>query len=172
MGKLRYTEAAMAGMLGIVLIQGFHEIEHITQVVQRYLLGIPTGAGVLGTWLDVEPVHIVYNSAFLLLIGLVFWQGRFWPRRREMPLAFGLMTFGLMFQGYHLVEHVFKIVQFIETGKNGTPGILGHFFNLVWLHFWFNSIVYSVMAGVFFTAGFPKALWAWVKPQRQTEALA
>lgn len=172
MVKMRYTEAAMAGMLGIVLIQGFHEIEHITQVVQRYLLGIPKGAGVLGTWLDVEPVHIVYNSAFLLLIGLVYWQGRFWRRRREMPFAFGLMTFGLMFQGYHLVEHVFKIVQFIETGKNGTPGILGHFFNLVWLHFWFNSIVYSVMAGVFFTAGFPKALWEWVKPRRQTEALA
>ncbi len=162
----------MAGMLGIVLVQGFHEVEHVTQVVQRYMLDIPKGAGVLGTWLDVEPVHVGYNAAFLLLIGLVYWQGRFWQNRREVPLAFGLMTFGLLFQSYHFVEHLFKIAQFIESGKNGTPGILGNHFNLVWLHFSFNTIVYSVMAGAFFAGGFPKAMWQWLRPRQQAGALA
>ena len=33
MMKLRYTEAALAGMLGIMLVQGFHEAEHIVQVI-------------------------------------------------------------------------------------------------------------------------------------------
>jgi hypothetical protein len=159
-------------MLGIVLVQGFHEIEHIVQVIQRFVLDNPKGAGVLGTWLDVEPVHIGYNAAFLALIGLVYWQGQFWRQRGSRPVAFYLMTFALLFQSYHFVEHLFKIVQFIDTGKNGTPGILGHVFNLVWLHFWFNTIVYSVMFAAFLAGGFPKAIMEWLRPRRRTVAAA
>jgi hypothetical protein len=154
-------------MAGVIVVQGFHEIEHIMQVIQRSLLDNPQGAGVLGSWLDVEPVHVGYNAAFLLLIGLIYWQGLFWRERRVQPLAFWLMTFALLFQSYHFVEHIFKIAQFIETGRNGTPGILGSHFNVVWLHFGFNTIVYSVMVAAFFAGGFPKAVAEWLRPQRR-----
>ena len=134
---------AIAGMVGILLVQGFHEIEHIVQVLQRTVLDNPKGAGVLGSWLDIEPVHLAYNVLFLALLALVYVQGRFWQSRRTERVAFGFMTFSVLFQGYHLVEHLFKIAQFVESGMNGTPGILGHVFNLVWLHFAFNTIVFS-----------------------------
>jgi hypothetical protein len=139
----RRLPVAVAGMAGILLVQGFHEIEHIVQVLQRSVFENPKGAGVLGSWLDIEPVHVAYNVLFLALLALVYVQGRFWQCRRNERFAFGFMTFSVLFQGYHLVEHIFKIVQFAESGINGTPGILGHLFNLVWLHFAFNTIVFS-----------------------------
>lgn len=134
----------------MILLQGFHELEHIVQVFQRFVFDNPKGAGILGTWLDIEPVHLAYNSAFLLLIALSFWLGHFRPR----SLTFCLMSFVLLFQGYHVTEHVFKIFQFLASGMNGTPGILGHHFNLVWLHFTYNTIVYIPVLLVFFLSGF------------------
>jgi len=144
------SRLAAISFLGMVLLQGVHEIEHITQVFQRFVFDNPKGAGILGTWLDIEPVHLAYNSAFLLLIALSFWLGHF--RTRSLP--FWLMSFALLFQGYHATEHVFKILQFLETAMNGTPGILGHFFNLVWLHFTYNTIVYIPILLAFFLGGF------------------
>ena len=166
MMKLRYTEAALAGMLGIMLVQGFHEIEHIVQVFQRFTFDNPKGAGILGTWIDIEPVHLAYNAGFLLLLGLAYWQAGFLGKRREQPVLFGLMTFAILFQSYHLVEHLFKIAQFIETGKNGTPGILGNTFNLVWLHFTYNTIVYSAFVAAFFVGGFHREAIGLLRPRK------
>lgn len=147
--------------LGIILLQGFHEIEHITQVFQRFVFDNPKGAGILGTWVDIEPVHVGYNGAFLLLIALAFWVGGFLRSlARRHPLTFGLMTFALLFETYHFVEHIFKLVQFIDTGMNGTPGILGHFFNLVWLHFTYNTIAYIPLVVVFFMDGYYRSAMA------------
>ena len=137
--------------LGTVFLQGFHELEHVVQVLQRFVFHNPKGAGILGTWLDIEPVHLVYNGSFLLLIILCFWVGQFHQRSASRhPLTFWLMSFALLFQSYHFVEHIFKIVQFIDSGMNGTPGILGHSFNLVWLHFTYNTVVYLPLLAVFF----------------------
>ena len=141
--------------LGVVLVQGFHEIEHVTQVLQRFTFHIPKGAGILGTWLDIEPVHLVYNGAFLLLVAFTFFLGGFASREhRPRPLVFWLMTFVLVFQTYHVVEHIFKIAQFIETGTNGTPGLLGHYFNIVWLHFTYNTIEYVPLVAAFILGGY------------------
>jgi hypothetical protein len=153
-------------MLGILLIQGFHEVEHITQVLQRTVFDIPKGAGILGTWLDIEPVHVGYNALFLVLLGVVYVQGRFWETRRSQPLVFGLMTFSVLFQGYHFVEHMFKIVQFADTGMNGTPGILGHVFNLVWLHFAFNTIVFTSFAAAFVAGRWDRDVMALLRVRR------
>lgn len=45
---------ALTVFLALVLVQGFHELEHIVQVVQHFALGIPSAstavaAGELGT---------------------------------------------------------------------------------------------------------------------------
>src|SRR4029453_17507607 len=54
--------------LGILGIQGFHLLEHVVQVVQRYSLGIANGNGLVGSVADTEPVHLVYNAAYFGLL--------------------------------------------------------------------------------------------------------
>jgi hypothetical protein len=149
------SSSAALAFLALVVVQGFHELEHIVQVLQRFVLHNPKGAGILGSWLDIEPVHLGYNLGFLLLVGSTYYLGRFHRREtRPQPTVFWLMTFVLAFQTYHVTEHLFKIAQFIQTGMNGTPGILGNVFNLVWLHFTYNTIEYVPVLAAYFVGGF------------------
>ncbi len=148
--------ALAVAFLGLLLVQGWHEVEHVVQVLQRFVFSIPTGSGVLGQTFDVEPLHLAYNLAFFCLILLVYrLSGTLRPGlwQRGM-IAWWLLTIVVAFQGYHVVEHLFKVAQFINTGKNGTPGILGNFFNLVWLHFTFNTVEYLLLVAAFWLGGF------------------
>lgn len=61
------SSPALAAFLALVLVQGFHEIEHLVQVAQRMALGIPDGNGVLGSVIDIEPLHFGYNTIYLTL---------------------------------------------------------------------------------------------------------
>lgn len=152
------THRAALWFLGLLLFQGGHELEHVVQVIQRYVLGNPKGAGILGSWINIEPVHLTYNGLFLAFIALCFWQGRLLGNLiQHHPVAFWLMTFALLFETYHFVEHIVKMAQFLETGINGTPGILGHFVNIVWLHFTYNTIAYVPLLAVFFMDGYHKS---------------
>ena len=153
--KLRADTVALL-FLEMMLLQGFHEIEHIVQVIQRSVLGIGSGAGVLGSAFDVEPVHLIYNLAFLLLLGAVFYGCR--RDRSVIParpaLVMGLLTVSFVFQGFHTVEHVVKMVQFFQTGMNGTPGIVGHWIPVVFLHLGYNTGLYVPVVLAFFLGGF------------------
>lgn len=164
-GTALHPLRASLAFLFLVALQGMHEMEHVVQVIQRYVLGNPKGAGILGTWVDVEPVHFAYNVAFLSLILLAYFMGgfyKYWNSRRLIPMiAFWFMSFALVFEAYHMVEHIFKIVQFIESGRNGTPGILGHFVNLVWLHFSYNTIAFVPLMVVFFIDGYYRSIRAY-----------
>lgn len=169
--RRKTTEPAAFAFLAVVLLQGFHELEHVVQVVQRFVFGNPSGAGIVGTWIDIEPVHLVYNGVFLALIGLCFLAGRFTsPLVRHHPAAFGLMAFALASESYHFIEHIFKMAQFIQTGVNGTPGILGHLFNLVLLHFFYNTVAYVPLVAVFILDGYPRGAVAALRPYRAVRA--
>lgn len=165
MARRRLTQTAraptrLAGLVfwGIVLLQGFHELEHVVQVFQRFVFNDPKGAGILGSWIDIEPVHLAYNAGFLFLLATIYTlSGALSQEGRPRPLVFWLMTFALVFQSYHFIEHTFKIAQFLESGMNGTPGILGNFFNIVWLHFFYNTVVYVPAVLAFFLGGFHAA---------------
>ena len=146
--------------LGLVLFQGAHEMEHIVQVFQRYVFGIPKGAGILGTWLDIEPVHFVYNMIFLFFIFATFWKAGFLKSANRHGLVYWLVAFALAWEGWHMVEHVVKIIQFIDWGRNGTPGILGYFFNLVWLHFTYNTVVLIPIIVAFLKGGYYRSALA------------
>jgi hypothetical protein len=154
--------SAQAGrllLLEALIIQGLHEVEHIVQVVQRTWLGIHNGAGVFGSVFDQEPVHLVYNLAFLALLGLAYLGCRragAIPRRSS--LVIGLLTLALLAQSYHFVEHTVKMAQFLESGRNGTPGILGNWLPIVWLHFGFNTLIYLPVVAAFLLGGFPGRL--------------
>ena len=142
--------------LEMLILQGFHEMEHIVQVIQRTVLGIGSGAGMLGSAFDVEPVHMIYNLGFLVLIALVY-EGCRRDRSvipRNAGLVMGLLTASYVFQGFHTVEHVVKMVQFFQTGMNGTPGIVGQWIPVVFLHLFYNTMLYVPVVIAFFVGGF------------------
>jgi hypothetical protein len=153
--RLRAETVALL-FVEMLLLQGFHEIEHIVQVFQRSVLGIGSGAGVLGSAFDVEPVHLIYNLGFLLLLGGVYLgclrDRSVIPRRPELVIA--LLTVSFVFQGFHTLEHVVKMVQFFQTGMNGTPGIVGHWIPVVFLHLGYNTALYLPVVVAFFLGGF------------------
>jgi len=135
----------------LVLVQGFHELEHVVQVMQRFLLGVPDGNGLIGSLADIEPVHFVYNSLYLgLLLAVFILLGL----HRDGPdehgrLAAGLLTFALAFQMWHELEHVFKLTQYFALHANGTGGILGQgpgaiapLFPIPLLHLVYNTVAY------------------------------
>jgi hypothetical protein len=145
--------------LEMMILQGVHEMEHIIQVFQRTALGIAQGAGMLGSVFDIEPVHMIYNVGFLVLLGLV-WQGcrrlpTAIPRRADLVMR--MLRWSFVFQVWHSIEHVVKMWQYIETGLNGTPGILGYWIPVVYLHLGYNTLLYAPVVVAFFAGGFHTA---------------
>ena len=142
--------------LEAVLLQGFHQIEHVVQVVQRSVLGVAGGAGILGSVFDIEPVHMAYNAAFQLLLATVYVgvRGNRAAIPRRASLVLGLLGLSLALQSYHTLEHLVKMWQYLETGLNGTPGILGRWLPVVYLHFWYNTVVYAPALVAFLVGGY------------------
>jgi len=158
-GAAAPAAGAMPAFLLLVLVQGFHEIEHVVQVVQRLALGIPNGNGVVGSLADVEPVHVAYNTMYLALLAIVYVRLGLLgsgpsPHGR---LVTGLLTFALAFQMWHELEHVFKLVQYVALGVNGTGGILGQGPGAVapvapipLLHLAYNTVAYVPALAAYF----------------------
>lgn len=136
--------------LGSLLVQSFHMVEHVLQVLQKYYWHVPAH-GLLGAALDREWVHMAYNSTLeatlvAMLLGYGLW-GRSalseFPRGR----AWGLYAFWgvVAFQGYHVGEHVVKMYQYISTGRPDTPGLAGQLFPTIQVHFADNLVVLALM---------------------------
>jgi hypothetical protein len=136
----------------LILLQGFHELEHVIQVVQRSFLGIPNGSGMLGSLVDIEPLHFAYNSLYLgLLVATFVLLGLHREgARRHGRLVFGLLAFALVFQSWHEVEHLLKLGQYVALGgTNGTGGVFGQgpgalfpLFPIPLLHLAYNTVAY------------------------------
>jgi hypothetical protein len=148
--------------VGLLIVQGGHELEHCVQVVQRYVLNIPDGNGILGQYFQIDPMHFAFNLAYFWLVLLVYrHSGATRPAQWTRGMTtWWLLTFALALQSYHLLEHCVKMYQYIDTGRNGTPGILGNVFDLVWLHWFFNTATYVPLVVVFFVGGFNRELKA------------
>ncbi|MFN8524265.1 MAG: DUF2330 domain-containing protein [Chloroflexota bacterium] len=139
-----------------VALQGFHEMEHVVQVLQRTVFGVASGAGMLGSVFDIEPVHMIYNAAFLALLVPVYVAARNDPRviPARTRLVQRLLLISVLLQAYHGLEHVVKMWQYVQWGMNGTPGILGYWTSVVWLHFAINTIVFVPIVWAFVAGGF------------------
>lgn len=138
-------------MLIAVIAQTGHTLEHFVQVYQHLVLDMPVSEshGILGR-ADIEPVHFWWNFSVMLTLIVVYYAWEF--NRPESTLRqFKSMRWTfftvLIVQGYHMIEHAIKYYQHIQTGKQGTPGIIGHFLgpDLIFFHFWINMIVYPGM---------------------------
>ena len=77
------------------------------------------------------------------------------PAQRTMVMRLLLVSF--VFQIWHTVEHVVKMWQYFETGLNGTPGILGYWIPVVYLHLGYNTLLYLPIVLAFFVGGFPSS---------------
>ena len=62
-------------------------------------------------------------------------------------------------QGYHMVEHSARLVQFLNTGLQGTPGLLGAHFDGVVFHAAMNTLVFLPAVVVYFCAGMHKQIF-------------
>lgn len=151
-------------LLGLaLLVQTAHHAEHVTQLIQIYALDFrpPEAHGLLGSVFDFEWVHFIYNIGLeLTLVGL--WVG-YRRARRDDPLSvsragFATLNALALFQGYHSVEHIVKLYQYlfipfyqfgIRPPPGFLPGVTGWPIFLV--HFWLNMIVWAALATALWT---------------------
>jgi hypothetical protein len=173
-GRDEPPEAAPSRWLFVTLLlfQGFHEIEHIVQVIQAFVLHIPGAAGIIGSLFGLEPVHFAYNTWFLALGAAVFITYR--ARRKDLVhpgLVVALMAVGVGIQSYHVFEHFVKISQFFDSGLNGVPGFLGQWLNPIWLHFTLNTIAYAPFVAAFAVSGLPRQVLADARRWRTTNGM-
>jgi hypothetical protein len=136
------ARAALIVLVWALVIQTAHMVEHVAQVVQRYVLMMERAQGFLGAVFDLEWVHFAYNSSLEIgfLAVFVLW------RRADRTMIPPLLSLLVLFQGYHVVEHVVKMIQYYALGITmGPKGILGHAVPLIWLHFAFNLIVLALV---------------------------
>ena len=120
-------------LLTALAVQLGHQAEHVAQVVQAKVQGVAAAHGLAGQALDNEWVHVGFNSALLVALAVAAWGYRARPSK--------LLVAAVAVQAYHQVEHLAKIVQHVTSGATPAPGILGHGADLVWLHFWINTVV-------------------------------
>ena len=142
----------------VVAIQGGHVVEHIVQLVQVTLLGVPEddALGLLGYVLQFngteEWLHLGYNTIYLLaLYALIL------PLWRITPAVVPLWAFGVFIaasvwlETWHMVEHGVIISHVITNGGCPCPGIgdvaLGVSDTV--LHFVYNVIAYAGIAFAF-----------------------
>lgn len=141
----------------MVLIQGAHELEHVAQVIQRYVLAIPNGNGLLGNLVDIEPLHFAYNTGFLALLVASYVAldlHRVRGRLQQPRSVVILLTLAVLLQSWHEVEHIAKLGQFLALGVNGTGGVFGQgpggilpMFPIPLLHLVYNSIALAPIVG-------------------------
>jgi hypothetical protein len=74
------------------------------------------------------------------------------PMRHDAVML--LLKVSFVFQVWHSIEHVVKMYQFIQTGLNGTPGILGYWIPVVYLHLGYNTLLFAPIVVAFFVGGF------------------
>ena len=141
----------MAFFAAVVLIQGVHVFEHVVQLIQVSVLGVPDdeALGLLGYVLQLqgteEWLHLVFNSAYLLALYSILVPLR---RRRgtEVPnWAFAVFVFGVALETWHMVEHGVIISHVIANHGCPCPGIGDATTGVsdTVLHFFYNALAYG-----------------------------
>jgi hypothetical protein len=143
--------------LGVVVVQGVHVIEHVIQLIQVFVLGIPDdfALGLLGYVFQIqgteEWLHLVFNVTYLLALLLIVA-----PLRRLVPSALPHWTFnafllGVALEGWHNVEHAVIISNVIANAGCPCPGIGDSALGITdtVLHFFYNLIAYAATVPAF-----------------------
>jgi hypothetical protein len=170
----------------LLAVMTAHQAEHVAQIWQKdvALASCPNECrGLLGFVFDIEWIHFAYNTSILVAVVVLYaWTGLWRPEwRRAAPAAWTALTGAIVLQGYHVVEHMEKLQQWLANGhRSPTPGILGtglapadgRNFSLIELHFLFNTVVFVGIVVGYFGLGFHRRAWATRTPRRLALAAA
>lgn len=124
----RYGLAATA--LGIlILLQAFHTLEHITQVVQYYVLDRPPAEafGLISS-LNAEWVHFTWNWFVVALVLFLFYKGmrNFWAYLLiAWAILHGLEHTYMLARYYLLLQELSRLGIEPQPVAQALPGILG-----------------------------------------------
>lgn len=142
-------------LLSALLLQTFHEMEHIAQFYQRWWLGVgPQEAHGILFFLDVEWNHFIFNALYFPLLAVILFFLLFYPEFRSMRqrrmgrIELGFFVLAFLLQGYHVIEHTVRMGQFFRLGCTPCPGILGWYFDLVYLHFAINTVTWLLPGAI------------------------
>ena len=140
-----------------LVVQTLHMIEHVSQLIQKFALDAPSAHGLIGSF-DVEQVHFTFNLLYFgaliyVMLGWLNFGAQVCSRQKMLGALLAMVT---LLQGYHMVEHSAKLVQFINSGLQGTPGLLGAHFDGVIFHAVMNTAVYAPVVVVFVCSGMYK----------------
>jgi hypothetical protein len=105
----------LALFYALVVTQGGHCLEHLVQMVQIHVLGLsgPAARGVFG-FLDIEAVHLVWNTWVMLAVALLLSRFR----------SNAALRWTALLAGWHTIEHLYIFSVYLSTGVSGTPGLL------------------------------------------------
>ena len=149
--------AILAFYVAVAAVQGVHVVEHILQLIQVYLLGVPENdaLGLLGYVFAFqgteEWLHIAFNVSYLISLVIIAW-GLVWSRVAGSVVP-GLamaafLVFGVWLEGWHVIEHLVIISNVIANNGCPCPGILDAQLGVsdTILHFGYNAIAYAATA--------------------------
>jgi len=144
----------------LLLLQIFHDIEHIAQLYQFSHLRLPAkeSGGILW-FLDVEWNHFLFNLFYLaglLYVAMHIRRALSMHGRRLSSVDLLLLIALVVPEAWHLVEHSVRIVEHVVTGCQPCKGIADRAFGvtLISLHFAYNFIALAFPLLVFFWYGF------------------
>ena len=145
----------------VVVIQGFHVVEHIVQLLQVYVFDVSDDEafGLLGFLFHPngteEWLHLGFNGLYLValyalaipLLGLV---GRGVPRSAFAVFVVG----GVALESWHVVEHIVIISNVVKNSGCPCPGIGDRLLGVKdkQLHFAYNAVAYAATVTGFWFA--------------------
>jgi hypothetical protein len=155
------------GLLNAVALTAFvaqtlHMIEHSVQMYQHVVLGLPTKlANGLLFFLDLEWNHFIFNALYLVFLAIILVRMRLWSliRLDKEAIIPNIFIAGFAIQSYHLVEHTYRMYEFLTIGCTPCTGILGKFFNMVHFHFLLNVAAYLPILLLIIKSGVFKQLF-------------
>jgi hypothetical protein len=149
-GRTAIGGAFLAFYAAVVAVQGGHVVEHIIQLIQVFVLGVPDdkALGLLGYVFAFqgteEWLHIVFNVLYLACLVIISWRLLGSP---VVPLLAQLafLFFGVWLEGWHVIEHVVIISNVVANNGCPCPGILDSQLGVsdTVLHFGYNAIAYA-----------------------------
>ena len=149
----RRLELYLTLYVAVVLIQGIHFAEHVIQLAQVYIWGVPDdhALGLLGYVFQFqgteEWLHLVFNGTFLLCLYLLTFHVKTMTPSVVPPAAFRLFLLGVGLETWHMAEHAVIISNVLANNGCPCPGILDPVLGVsdTVLHFFYNAAVYAAV---------------------------
>jgi hypothetical protein len=137
--------------IAVVTIQGVHVVEHVIQLIQVYLLGVPDddALGLLGYVFQFqgteEWLHLVFNVSYLVSLYLLLIVMRSLVPREIPAWAFwAFAVWGVGLESWHVVEHGVIITHVVQHNGCPCPGVGDAALGITdtVLHFWYNAVAF------------------------------